>query len=94
MPRGERCSQSLSKTKSQPSETVVIWRGEAAERVSFRACAEAKDAQLASPTATAADTAAELGCGMTAACVLWPSGVGLWRWGYPVPPGTEAGLRQ
>ncbi len=40
----------LSKTKSKPSEAGSIWRGAAAQRVSFRACAEANDAQLAATT--------------------------------------------
>ena len=49
-----------SKTKSKPSAAGSIWRGGAAQRVSFRMNAEANDAKLA-PTTTA-DTTAELGC--------------------------------
>ena len=49
-----------SKTKSKPSEAGSIWRGGAAQRVSFRTNAEANDAKLAPTTA---DTTTELGCG-------------------------------
>ena len=49
------------KTKLKPSAAGSIWRGGAAQRVSFRTNAEANDAKIA-PTTTA-DTTAELGCG-------------------------------
>ena len=35
------------KTKMQTSEAFAFWRGRAPERMSFRACAEAKDVELA-----------------------------------------------
>ena len=57
----EPFSNDAVKTKLKPSEAGSIWRGGAAQRVSFRMNAEANDAKLA-PTTTA-DTTAELGCG-------------------------------
>ena len=63
-----------SKTQSKPSTAGSIWRGGTVEWTSFRIYAETNDTKLA-PT-TAADTTAELGCGMMPRVSCDPPGCG------------------